>query len=123
MIDLTKDNYALVNTYRYSFHADDVLKLLADGESIRYSFSNDQLKVFITDARIILEDSTEKLQYSMIRLGSLDYLQITTDRIDRRACEISITLGRRDGLKLELDVTDEIDVMALQAFLSSKIFF
>ena len=123
MIDLAKDNYAQVKAYRISYHSDEVLKLLADGETIRFSFSGDQLKVYFTDARIILEECTERKQYSMIRLSTLNYLQLVTDEIDRRASTVGITFGLRDGTKLELDIEDETDLMSLQAFLASKIFF
>ena len=122
MIDFSNDNSFNLKTYKIDYHNDGIISVLMNGESVRFSFYNDTTKVFLSDKRIIIEESGEKLQYSFVGLNTLDYFQMEAKELARRMSEVALTFGLRGGGKLSFTIEDEVDPMQLHGTLSSKIF-
>jgi len=123
MIDFSKDNNYKLNTYRVDNYSDAVPSLLMDGEVIRYAFSGDSVKVFISDKRIIIEEKSEdKSDYSFIGLRSVDYFQMEVKELSRQVSGMELILGFNNGQKLTFTIEDDINSVAFHALLSSNIF-
>ncbi len=122
MIDLANDNSFQLKTYKVDHHSDGLLSLLMEGETIRFAFANNSVKLFISDKRILLEENGEKLEYSFVGLQKVDYLQMETADLSRQTAGVKVIFGLQNNQKLELTIEDEINPMALHTLLASKIF-
>ncbi|MCR5527569.1 MAG: hypothetical protein K6F39_09395 [Lachnospiraceae bacterium] len=122
MMLLSENNeFSDLSDYDIDYRNDYIKKWFPAGEDIRYSYSNGEVKLFISNRRVIVcenevDTADTKVQYTVIGFENVDYLQFEICEISRKASGAKITLWLRSQKKLSFSFAEEVDVSMLQMF-------